>query len=98
MSQVSLNIKNPEVHKAAVQLARRQGTTITEAVLRALQAELKRTQPPRTAENEVARMEEVARRVAALPILDDRSEDEILGYGPAGYPEHDAPAGDSHGS
>ncbi len=36
--------------------------------------------------DEVRRMEEVARRVAAMPVLDSRAEDEILGYGPEGYP------------
>jgi hypothetical protein len=30
-------------------------------------------------------MREFARRVSALPLLDARSADEILGYGPEGY-------------
>jgi antitoxin VapB len=84
---VSLNIKNPEAYQAAARLARLQGTSLTQAVLQALRAELRRQQRRRAPRGEVARMEEIARRVASLPLLDTRSEDEILGYGPAGYPD-----------
>jgi len=85
--KVALNIKNPEVHQAAARLARLQGTTLTQAVLRALREELRRQQRRRAPLSEVARMEAISRRVALLPILDARSEEEILGYGRAGYPD-----------
>lgn len=32
-------------------------------------------------------LREMARRVSALPVLDDRTEDEILGYDENGIPE-----------
>ena len=83
----SLNIKNPEVYQAAARLARLQGTSLTQAVLTALRAELRRQERRARPADEIARMEEIARRVAALPVLDTRSEDEILGYGPGGYPD-----------
>ena len=82
---VSLNIKNPEVYAAAARLAKLQDTTITAAVLNAVRAELGRQNSRRRADNEVERMREFARRVSALPLLDTRSADEILGYGPEGY-------------
>jgi antitoxin VapB len=82
---VSLNIKNPEVYEAASRLAKLQDTTITAAVLNAVRAELGRQNSRRRADNEVERMREFARRVSALPLLDTRSADEILGYGPEGY-------------
>jgi len=82
---VSLNIKNPEVYEAASRLAKLQDTTITAAVLNAVRAELGRQNSRRRADNEVERMREFARRVSALPLLDARSADEILGYGPEGY-------------
>ena len=81
----SLNIKNPEVQRAAARLAELQGTTITAAVLNAVRAELIRREAHQRARNEVQRMEECARRISALPLLDTRSEDAILGYGPEGY-------------
>jgi len=78
----SLNIKNPEVHEAAARLAKLQDTTITAAVLNAVRAELGRQNSRRRADNEVERMREFAHRISALPLLDRRSADEILGYGP----------------
>lgn len=82
---VSLNIKNPEVYEAAVRLAKLQDTTITAAVLNAVRAELGRQNSRRRADNEVQRMRAFAHRISALPLLDVRSADEILGYGPEGY-------------
>ena len=81
---VSLNIKNPEVYEAAARLARLQDTTITAAVLNAVRAELGRQNSRRRTDNEVERMREFAHRISALPLLDRRSADEILGYGPEG--------------
>ena len=34
--------------------------------------------------DEISQMKEFANRIAALPILDDRSDDEILGYNAEG--------------
>ena len=82
---VSLNIKNPEVYEAAARLAKLQDTTITTAVLNAVRAELGRQNSRRRTDNEVERMREFAHRISALPLLDRRSADEILGYGPEGY-------------
>jgi hypothetical protein len=81
---VSLNIKNPEIHEVAVRLARLQGVTITAAVLSALRAELNRVQSTRRG-SEVERMEEYSRRIAALSVLDVRSDDAILGYNVEGH-------------
>ena len=81
----SLNIKNPEVYRAAVRLAKLQGTSITGAVLNALRSELDRQGPKSRASNDLAKMRQFAQRISAMPILDPRSDDEILGYGPEGY-------------
>jgi hypothetical protein len=53
--------------------------------LNAVRAELGRQNSRRRADDEVERMREFARRISALPLLDPRSADEILGYGPEGY-------------
>lgn len=47
-----------------------------------------RSRPERalTQEEKRARIEEISRRSAALPVLDKRSEDEILGYDENGLP------------
>ena len=70
----------------ATRLAKIRGTSITQAVLGALKEELRRQQRRARPDDEVARMESFSRRLSRLPILDDRSEDEILGYGLGGYP------------
>ena len=41
---------------------------------------------PTTAEERIAAMRRIAARVAKLPVLDDRSPDEILGYDESGLP------------
>lgn len=40
----------------------------------------------RTVEERIAAMRRIAARVAKLPVLDDRSPDEILGYDESGLP------------
>ena len=68
------------------QLARRTGKTAPEAVKAALRETLKTTPlPPRDLSPEerearLRKMEEIAKRAAALPVLDNRSADEIIGY------------------
>jgi hypothetical protein len=79
----SLNIKSAEAHSIAVRLAKLQGTTISAAVIQALRAELRRQQLGVRAADEVARMKAFSRRLSRLPVLNRRSEDEILGYGRA---------------
>jgi antitoxin VapB len=83
---LALNLKNPETEHLARELARRQGTSITEAVTSALRAELERERrrlPPRPVAD---RLLDIGRRFAALPTLDDRSAEEILGYDEVGLP------------
>ncbi len=41
---------------------------------------------PTTAEERIAAMRRIAARVAKLPVLDDRSPDELLGYDESGLP------------
>jgi len=50
--------------------------------------ESQRTRPERalTTEQKRARIEEISRRSSALPVLDKRSEDDILGYYENGLP------------
>lgn len=85
----SLNIKSVEAHSIAVRLAKLQGTTMSAAVIHALRAELRRQESRVHPADEVARMEAFSRRLSRVPVLDHRSEDEILGYGPDGYPTGD---------
>lgn len=44
---MSLNIKNPEAHRLAIELARQTGMSLTEAVTEALREKLERVATPR---------------------------------------------------
>ncbi len=61
------------------------GETITQAVQFALKERLRKVAAMATDEAEyIARIKEITARVAAMPNLDTRSEDEILGYNDQG--------------
>lgn len=84
---MALSIKNPEADRLARELAETTGESLTEVVLQALRERLQRvTGRRRTASlrEEIARMQE---RIAHLPVLDERTEDEILGYDERGLPD-----------
>ena len=83
---MTLSIKNEEADHLARQLAEATGESLTEAVIRALRERLERVLGRRRAASlgdEIARMQE---RIARLPRLDERSDDEILGYDEQGVP------------
>jgi antitoxin VapB len=83
---MALSIKNNETERLARQVARETGESITEAIERALQERLQRLnqRPQRRIMTE--KLEDILRRVDALPALDTRPEDEILGYDKQGIP------------
>jgi antitoxin VapB len=81
-----LCIDDPETERLARILVERTGDSITVAIRRALEDRLRCIAG---AEEAPALLEELAtirNRVAALPILDRRSADKILGYDEAGLP------------
>lgn len=82
-----LSIKMPEADRLARRLAATTGETITVAVLVALRERLEREERKRL--NKAALLEEIraiSHHCASLPVLDMRSEDEILGYDENGIP------------
>ena len=77
---MALNIRNPEAERLASDLARLTGESKTLAVTKALRQRLmqvRREQSSRTLADE---LDEIALHCAGLPVLDERSDDEILGY------------------
>ena len=83
---MALNIRNPEAEKLAAELARQTGETKTEALVKALRDRLVRVRRERSRRRLADELEEIAEHCASLPVLDDRSADEILGYDNAGLP------------
>jgi antitoxin VapB len=81
-----ISIKNPETEELAREISKETGESLTDAITIALRDRLQRLRGRRHARNLVQEVDDILRRVDALPTLDDRSEDDILGYDPQGLP------------
>jgi len=85
---LALNIKDHETHRLARELAELTGTSLTDAVKAALRAAVERegrTQI-RATDALVEDLDAIALHCAALPVLDSRPVDAILGYDDRGAP------------
>ena len=83
---MALSIKNDETERLARQVARETGESLTQAIQKALQERWERLKARRRSQVLVGQVEDLLRRVDALPNLDSRPEDEILGYDEHGEP------------
>jgi antitoxin VapB len=82
---MSLNIKSPEAHELAAELARLTGESMTKAVTEAIRERLQREKRKRDEDKLFAELMEIAEQCAAYPRRDDRSLDEFL-YDERGLP------------
>lgn len=85
---MALNIRDPEVHELARQVAAATGETLTDAVKNSLRQRLQRTKVVDEAERQrrLEAIEAAVRRFQAMPTVDTRTDDEILGYDENGLP------------
>ena len=81
-----LSIKNAATERLARQVAGETGESITEAIQKSLEERWERLKARRRNRVLTAQIEDLLRRVDALPTLDDRSPDEVLGYDEHGMP------------
>jgi antitoxin VapB len=81
-----LSIKDPEADRLARRLARLTGESMTEAVKTALRDRLRHEQRRRGKQIDRARIDDTVAGIAALPVVDTRSPDELIGYDDAGLP------------
>ncbi|OFW47008.1 MAG: antitoxin [Acidobacteria bacterium RIFCSPLOWO2_12_FULL_67_14b] len=83
---MAISLKDPEADRLAREVAGRTGETLTAAIVVALRERLARLRgrPRRRALGDELR--EIGRRCASLPTLDDRPDEEILGYDERGLP------------
>lgn len=77
---MALSIKNVETERLARQVAREGGESLTEAIQRSLKERLDRLAKRHHGRVAGQKLEDILRRVDALPTVDTRSDDEILGY------------------
>ena len=83
---MALSIKNEEVDNLARQLSRMTGESITEAILISLRERLARQELLRDTSSLEDRLKAIAQSCSALPSLDSRSDEEIVGYDLEGLP------------
>ena len=82
---MALSIKDPEADRLAREVAKATGETLTAAVVRSLRerlARVRRPRGPRLSEE----LLKIGRRCARLPVENDRSAEEIIGYDDHGLP------------
>ncbi len=83
---MSFSIKNSEADRLVRQLTGLTGETLTGAVVAALRERLERVRARKSGRSLADELDEIAIRCAALPLLDPRSPEEILGYDEHGLP------------
>lgn len=84
---MALSIKMPEADRLARRLAETTGETITIAVLVALRERLEREERRKESKRQlISDLMAIAHHCASLPVLDDRTEEEIMGWDENGLP------------
>jgi antitoxin VapB len=83
---MAINIKDDQTDHLAREVAKQTGESLTEAIRVSLEERLRRLSGRRRVPSRMEKLYEILARVDSLPRLDDRSEDEILGYDERGLP------------
>ncbi|MBR0716968.1 type II toxin-antitoxin system VapB family antitoxin [Bradyrhizobium liaoningense] len=83
---MALSIKDPETERLAKNLAQLTGETITTATRRAIEERLRRLGDQTRKAALLEDMAAIRRRWSEMPVVDDRTPDEILGYDEHGLP------------
>jgi antitoxin VapB len=83
---MALRIKDPETERLARALAQLTGEKITTATRRAIEEQLRRVSGHSRKAALLEDLADIRRRWSALPVLDERTSEEILGYDEHGLP------------
>lgn len=77
---MGISIKNDRAEKLARQVAAEAGESLTDAIIHSLEERLERLKGRRSAPDLAATLMTISQRCGALPDLDTRTPEEILGY------------------
>ncbi len=77
---MAINIKNVEADRLARELSEITGETITEIVIKSLTERLDREKNKQASPLPIQELLSIAEHYYALPTLDNRADEEILGY------------------
>ena len=81
---MAISIRNEHAERLAREVARESGENLTQAIIHSLEERLQRLRGRRNISNLEKEIMNISRRCSALPNLDTRSPDEILGYNKEG--------------
>jgi antitoxin VapB len=81
-----ISIKNEDTEALARKLSELTGESLTETIRISLSERYERVRRARSGRSLADELNEIAMRCASLPILSNRSEDDILGYDESGIP------------
>jgi antitoxin VapB len=84
---MAISIKSTETERLAREVAANTGESLTGAIQNALAERLDRLKKRRDDQVLAAQIDDILRRVDALPELDTRTADEIVGYDENGMPQ-----------
>jgi antitoxin VapB len=83
---MALSIKSVETEHLAREIAAKTGESLTGAIQKALEERLERLNNNRRSQALTAQIDDILERVDAMPDLDARTPDEIIGYDEDGLP------------
>ena len=83
---MALSIKDPATEQLARALAQRTGESITTATRHALEERLRRVSDRASDALLAEELADIRQRWSALPVIDTRSPEEIIGYDENGLP------------
>jgi hypothetical protein len=83
-----ITIKNEKVERLAREAAREANTSMTQAILEALELQMAQRRGKRREPILKETLLDISERCSSLPDLDKRSVDEILDYDSSGVPSH----------
>jgi antitoxin VapB len=84
---MALSIRNPLAEKLAREVSTASGENMTQAIIHALEEKLERLRGRKTTTDTTREILKISQRCSALPDLDARTPEEILGYNQHGIPE-----------
>lgn len=77
---MGISIKNDRAERLARQVSAEAGESLTDAIIHSLEERLERLKGRKSAPDLAESLMAISRRSSALPDLDTRQADEILGY------------------
>jgi antitoxin VapB len=77
---MGVSIKSTEAERKLRRVSRLLGKSMTATVIELADGKLKEIDAKKDRERKLRKVDDIVRRVKALPVLDNRTPDEILGY------------------